>query len=203
MGRSLRATATVEAAPEANNPATGAPTISGTPQVGETLTASTSSIADMDGLTNVSYGYHWTAGGSDIDGATGSTYILTVGEQGQPIQVRVTFTDDADNAETLTSEATVEVTAAPEPLTVSVTVSAPASHDGSSEFTFDIEFSEEFGLSYKTLKFHAFDVTPGSAAGVTVVLPVTTDCDAEGTVCTGDGRKLSNRLEFTVSGPDG
>ena len=226
MGRSPRAPATVEAAPEANNPATGAPTISGTPQVGETLTASTSGIADMDGLTNVSYSYHWTAGGSDIDGATGSTYILTAGEQGQPIQVRVTFTDDADNAETLTGEATVEVTAAPEPLTVSVTVSAPASHDGSSEFTFDIEFSEEFGLSYKTLKVHAFDVTggsvekaqrknkpsniawtitvtPGSAAGVTVVLPVTTDCDAEGAVCTGDGRKLSNRLEFTVSGPGG
>ena len=29
----------------------------------------------------------------------------------------------------------------------------------------------------------------------------TTDCNATGAVCTGDGRKLSNRLEFTVSGP--
>ena len=27
------------------------------------------------------------------------------------------------------------------------------------------------------------------------------DCAAEGAICTGDGRKLSNRLEFTVSGP--
>ena len=44
-------------------------------------------------------------------------------------------------------------------------------------------------------------VTPDSAAAVTVVLPVTTDCDADGAVCTAAGRKLSNRLEFTVSGP--
>ena len=27
------------------------------------------------------------------------------------------------------------------------------------------------------------------------------DCTALGAVCTGDGRKLSNRLEITVSGP--
>ena len=44
-------------------------------------------------------------------------------------------------------------------------------------------------------------VTPDSAAAVTVILPVTTDCDADGAVCTADARKLSNRNEFTVSGP--
>ena len=27
------------------------------------------------------------------------------------------------------------------------------------------------------------------------------DCAAQGSICTGDGRKLSNRLEFTASGP--
>ena len=97
----------------ANNAATGAPTISGTPQVGETLTADTSDITDEDRLSNVSYGYQWIAGGSDIDGATGSSYTLTASEQGQTIQVRVTFTDDADNEETLTSAATVAVAAAP------------------------------------------------------------------------------------------
>ena len=73
----------------------------------------TSPIDDEDGLTNVSYSYQWIAGGSDIAGATGSTYTLTSSEQGQTVQVRVTFTDDADNEETLTSEATAEVTAAP------------------------------------------------------------------------------------------
>ena len=220
----LTSEATVAVAAAANREATGQPTISGTPQVGETLTADTSPIDDEDGLTNVSYSYQWIAGGTDISGATGSTYTLTASEQGQTVQVKVTFTDDADNEETLTSEATAEVTAAPVPLTVSVTVSAPASHDGLSEFTFEIEFSEEFGLSYRTLKFDAFNVTGGSVekaqrtdkpsnipwrieikpqgtGDVTIELPATTDCNADGAICTEDGRKLSNSLSFTVSGP--
>ena len=36
---------------------------------------------------------------------------------------------------------------------------------------------------------------------MTIVLPVTTDCNATGAICTGDGRKLSNRNGFTVAGP--
>ena len=95
----------------ANYPATGAPTISGNPQVDQTLTADTSPIDDEDGLTNATFEYQWTAGGSDIDGATGSSYLLTSSEQGQTIQVRVTFTDDAENQETLTSIATEAVAA--------------------------------------------------------------------------------------------
>ncbi len=207
-----------------NSPATGAPTIGGTPQVEETLTADTSAIDDEDGLTNVSYGYQWTAGGSDIDGATGASFTLTASQQGKTIQVRVTFTDDRGNAETLTSIATAEVAAAPEPLTVRLKLAAPVTHDGSSEFTFEIEFSEEFGLGYATLRDHAFNVTGGSVetaqrtdkpsniswritvkpqgnGDVTIELPATTDCGATGAICTGDGRKLSNSLSFTVSGP--
>ena len=42
-----------------NTPATGAPTIAGTAQVGQTLTASTTGISDHDGLTNVTYSYQW------------------------------------------------------------------------------------------------------------------------------------------------
>ena len=49
-----------------NSPATGAPTISGTAQVGETLTANTSGIADADGLSNVQYQYQWLADDSAI-----------------------------------------------------------------------------------------------------------------------------------------
>ncbi len=209
---------------KANSPAAGLPTISGTPQVGATLTADTSAVTDEDGLDDVSYGYQWIAGGADIDGATASTYELTSSEQGQTVQVRVTFTDDGDNAETLTSIATAEVASSPEPLTVRLKVSAPATHDGSTEFTFEIEFSEEFGLSYVTLRDLAFVETggevrkaqrmdkpsnikwrimvrPDSSEDVTIVLPVTTDCNAVGAICTADGRKLSDSLNFTVSGP--
>ena len=78
-----------------NNPATGVPTISGTTQAGETLTASTSGIADADGLTNVSHSYQWLADDTDISEATNSTYVLTNDEVGKTIKVRVTFTDDA------------------------------------------------------------------------------------------------------------
>ena len=103
-------------APQANSAATGAPTISGTAQVGETLTASTLGIADDDGLTNVSYNYQWVrndgTSDTDIQDATGSTHTLVEADEDQTIRVRVTFTDNADNEETLTSEATAEVAAA-------------------------------------------------------------------------------------------
>ena len=105
------ATGAVEARP--NSPATGAPTISGPVQVGETLTADTSGIADADGLSNVAYGYQWISidGTSDTDiaGATDSTYTLVADDEGKTITVRVSFTDDAGNAESLTSAATEKV----------------------------------------------------------------------------------------------
>ena len=96
-----------------NRPATGAPTISGTAQVGETLTANTSGIADADGLSNVQYEYQWFADDIEIAGATGSTYTLADTDEGKAIKVGVTFTDDAGNEETLTSAATEAVAAAP------------------------------------------------------------------------------------------
>ena len=99
-----------------NTAATGAPTITGTAQVGQTLTAVTTAIMDADGLTTVSYTYQWirTATGVDtnISGATASTYTLVAADLGTTIKVRVSFTDDASNAETLTSAATAAVSAA-------------------------------------------------------------------------------------------
>ena len=95
------ATATVAA--RLNSPATGAPAISGTAQVGETLTASTSDFADQDGLDNATFSYQWLADDSAITDATGSTYTLVPADEGKTIKVRVSFTDDANNLETLTS----------------------------------------------------------------------------------------------------
>ena len=56
--------------PPANSPATGAPTISGTAQVGETLTAETRDIEDDDGLDNAVFTYQWLADDAEIAGAT-------------------------------------------------------------------------------------------------------------------------------------
>ena len=128
----------------------------------QTLTADTSGIADQDGLSNASYAYQWMGAGSNIAGATGSSYTLTASEQGQTIRVRVHFSDDSGNSETLTSAATVAVAAKPVPITASFD-NVPGSHDGTATFTFDLHFSEEpkENFSYKTLRDHAFTVTGG------------------------------------------
>ena len=99
-------TVTVNDNDTTNTPATGAPTISGTAQVGETLTASTSGIADNDGLTGATFAYQWLADDAEIAGATGSTYDLTSSEIDKAIKLRVSFTDDGGNDEILTSAAT-------------------------------------------------------------------------------------------------
>ena len=223
-----------------NFAATGAPAITGTARVGETLTASTTGISDSNGLATAVFGYQWLAAGAEISSATGSGYTLVAADEGKAIKVRVSFTDDAGNAETLTSTATSAVAASaptviPDeaeeeqeqqqatPLTATIH-DAPESHDGSSVFTFELRLSEEFGISYKTLRDHAFtvtggevikarrlergknlrweiSVTPGGNGDITVVLPATTDCSVQGAICTEDGRKLSNRVEVTVPGP--
>ena len=245
----------------ANSPATGGPGITGTVQAGETLTATTDGIEDEDGLTGAVFAYQWVRSDTDIEGAASSTYTVTGDDEGKPIQVRVTFTDDAGNAESLTSyaklsappliipdeetppkstatreareaqgaqEAQEAQEAAESPLTAAIH-DAPESHDGQEDFTFELRFSEapKEGFSDVTLRDHAFTVTggevegarkldggsatpnirweitvsPDSNANVTVELPATEDCEAQGAICTDDGTMLSSPQKFTVKGP--
>ena len=90
-----------------NRQPTGRPTLSGTYQVGHTLTADTSGIDDPDGLTNPGYTYQWQRRESgvytDISGATQMVYTLTPDDQGKRVRVQVTFTDDDENVHTLES----------------------------------------------------------------------------------------------------
>ena len=74
----------VAAAVVVNNPATGAPTITGTAQVGQALTAVTTAIMDDDGLTTPGYTYQWIRVATDttetnIASAMASTYTLVTG----------------------------------------------------------------------------------------------------------------------------
>ena len=213
--------------PPPNTPATGAPTITGTAQVGETLTADTTGISDDDGLDNAAFAYQWFADNAEINGATASSYTLVADDAGKAIKVRVSFNDDAGNDEGLTSAATSAVAAAvvKPPLTASAH-DAPSSHNGQDAFTFELRFSEapEPDFSYTTVRDHALTVTggsvtyvrrlepgknvrweitvtPGSSADVAIVLNATTDCSAQGAICTEDDRKLSGGLELTVNGP--
>ena len=220
--------AVAPAPPPANTPATGAPTITGAAQVGETLTAGATGIADADGLGNATFAYQWLADDAEINGATAATYTLAGDDAGKAVKVRVSFTDDAGNDEQLTSAVTGAVAAAVvnPPLTASAH-DVPSSHDGSTTFTFELRFSEEpkADFSYTTVRDHAFTVTggsvtyvrrlepgknvrweitvtPGSSADVAIALNATTDCEADGAICTDDDRKLTNRLELTVNGPE-
>ena len=220
----LTSAATAAVEPAANNPATGAPAIYSKPQVGRPLRADTSLIADEDGLANAVFHYQWITNDgtadTEIAGATGVFYTPIAADVGKAVKVTVSFTDDEGNPETLPSAPTVEVVMPP----LTANHSEPAPHDGQTAFTFTLWFSEEFKLSYLTLRDHAFTVEggtvtrarrgqkpsnmlweihvqPDSDAAVTIVLPATVDCDSEEAICTEDGRPLSNRLEFTVAGP--
>ena len=138
------ATAVVSAAP--NTPATGAPTITGTAQVGQTLTAGTTAIVDADGLTSVSYTYQWIRVATDntetnISGATASTYTLVTADRGTTIKVRVSFTDDASNAETLTSATTAVVTATTGQTTVTFGASSYTATEGGAAATVTVALS--------------------------------------------------------------
>ena len=89
---------------------TGAPTISGTAEVGQTMSVDTSGIGDENGLSNAQFSYQWLREDAEIPSATGSTHTLTADDEGNTIKVRVSFTDDDGYSETLTSTATDSVT---------------------------------------------------------------------------------------------
>ena len=224
---SLTSAETLAVAAKPNTAATGEPTISGTPQVDETLTADTSAIADADGLNNVSYQYQWLRDDAEIAGATVSTYILVSADEGKTIRVRVTFTDDAGNAESLTSMATTPIAARPAETPVDLLTASfanvPADHNGEN-FTFQLNFSENVEAGYARIRDHALTVTGGSIASasrttqgsnqgwnvevdptgneaVTITLPETTDCNAARAICTDDERMLSHTTSVRVAGP--
>ena len=115
-----------------DDPATGKPGITGTAQVGQTLTATVGTIADLDGLpdpfiSHSSTTIQWIqvdgATETDISGATNETYTLATADEGKKIKVKVSFEDEDGTAEgPLTSDAypaSATVTAA------SVTNNAP------------------------------------------------------------------------------
>ena len=137
----------------ANSAATGAPTILGMAQVGETLTANTSGISDSDGLTNATFSYQWIADDADIAGATASTYTLSYSEEGRAIKVRVTFTDDAGNDESLTSTATAAVaeSTSAEPPPPPTNLTSVVNSDGSVTLSWDAP-DDDSVTGYKILR---------------------------------------------------
>ena len=216
-------TASFEGVPEAHGgPGSGAPTITGTPQVGQTLTAGVSGISDADGMANPGFAYQWLADGTAIAGATASTYTPVAADKGKVITVRVGFTDDGGTQESLVSAATDAVTAVP--LTAAFE-DVPAEHDGSTIFAFRVRFSREPSVSYRVLRDHGtftviggtvkratrvngrndlrdIHIQPATDGAVTVTLVGGRPCGTTGAVCTADGEALSNSPAAIIPGPE-
>ena len=76
--------------------------------MGQTLTLDISAVADAEGLTNASYTYlyQWLRNGAEIPEATDTSYTLVDADEGKTMKVKVSFTDDANNAESRTSAPT-------------------------------------------------------------------------------------------------
>ena len=102
----------------------------------------------------------------------------------------------------------------------------PQSHDGSSEFVFRLDFSEDLHRNYRTLRDSAFDVPggtvinasrvnrssdmqweirtrPDSDEAVTVALPATHSCRDAGGIRSTDGRDSSGPTTANIPGPGG
>ncbi|HYD75388.1 choice-of-anchor U domain-containing protein [Ramlibacter sp.] len=84
-----------------NDGPTGAVTVSGNHVQGQTLIADSSTLADADGMTPVTY--QWLANGTDIAGATGATFTLTQAEVGKQVTVRASYTDALGTPESVVS----------------------------------------------------------------------------------------------------
>ena len=148
----------------ANSEPTGAPTIIGIAEVGEELTVHTSGIADADGLTSPGYSYRWVrvaSGGAetDIPGARSSTYTVHAADVGSQLKVRVSFTDDENNMETLTSEATTGVIVSQ--VTVSFEATAYQAEEGGQGATVKVVLDKE---PHRTLRI-PLRATQGGGAG--------------------------------------
>ena len=113
-----------------------------------------------------------------------------------------------------------------EPLTASFE-GMPAEHRGEGGLHFRVAFSEDIGISYRSLREDAFRVTGGRVTGgkrvdgrrdlfrmtvrpdsdgdVTITLPAGRECGVSGAICTkgDDRRQLTNSPSATVTGPVG
>ena len=153
---------------------TGAPFITGVagaPEVGEELTAHTSTIDDRNGLASPGYAYQWLrvdSGGqaAPISGATSADYTVQAVDVGRQLRVRVSFTDDESNRETLTSDATDAVILTQ--VTVSFGAGGYAAEEGGKQATVRVMLDK---APHRTLRIPLHAATGGGAASADYAAP--------------------------------
>ena len=169
-----------------NDPATGAPTISGTAEVGQELTAATTGIADADGLTSPTYTYQWVrvdadgvSNETDITDENAATYTLVAADAGKKIKVKVSFSDNRGNPEERTSAA----------YPPSGTIVDPNSDPNTAPTASDamVTTNEDTPHTFTAAEFNFADSDGDTLASVTVVtLPAAGKLELNGTQVTMD-----------------
>jgi hypothetical protein len=146
----------------------GSVSILGTPEDGATLAVETSAISDEDGLG--AFVYQWQENGSDILGANEETFVISRDLIGSVVSVKVSYTDQQNNAEDVISLETDLV----EPSASSYVVNGTVVDNGSKNFTVILSLDSDnaenltsiFGYSLK------FDIEGESTSSDPSVLQI-------------------------------
>lgn len=144
--------------PSGNNAPTGSVTISGTTTQGQTLTAN-NTLADADGREGA-LSYQWKRNGSNIAGATLSTYLLVADDVGASISATISYTDGKGNAESSTSAGTVAIAASSG--ANSLSWSAPTTYANGDALTATIDGYKIYQKSGGIFSYLKTEATPGS-----------------------------------------
>jgi hypothetical protein len=139
--------------------------MTGTATQGQTLTAS-NTLADLDGLGTITY--QWQANGTNISGATGSTYTLTQAEVGKTVTVVASYTDQLGTAESKSSSSTTSVANVNDLPTGSVTITGTATQGQT--LTASNTLADLDGLGTITYQWQANGTNIGGATESTYTL---------------------------------
>ena len=185
-----------------NDAPTGLPAVSGSSTEGQVLTASTSGIADVDGLVGVPFNHQWqasadgTTGWVDISGATASSYTLDSAQVGKYVRDKVSFTDNGGTLETLFSAASSSI-AGVVPQVDSISRAGSAAVSGSAT---SVVYNVTFNVAVTGVGADDFmlTTTTGNAAGVISTISGSgTSYQVTVNMLTGDG---DLRLDLKSSG---
>lgn len=161
----------VDALVERDKPApvaTTAPAITGTPEVGQTLTVSSGTWSPAEDLT---FAYQWEADGEAIAGATDTSFVVTSAQVGKRLTVTVTASRPGYETGSATTAQTAAVPQPADPVISSVTAPAVSgvAEVGSTLTTTTGIWDPDFGLSF-TYQWAADDVPVPGATGSSFTL---------------------------------
>ena len=197
---------------------TVAPSVSGSTTQGNTLSTTNGTWTSTDAYIPTSYSYQWTRAGSNISGATSSSYFTVVADVGNAIACKVTATNNR-GVTTVTSSNSITIVSAipgaPTGLSISDTTDTPPTPGAMSvsnvqQTTLDFSFGAASGsfTAYEVLtsggsyyvsslnqSTRTGSVAGGTASGSYYIAPFTTNTNCKLTAFWGAG---SNATSYDV-----